>query len=43
MTCWGFGFKRYDLKQQIINVAAQSNCFRPVEFSTALFYTTFDK
>jgi len=42
MTRWGFGFQRYDLKQQIIKVAVQSNCFRLVEFSAALFYITFD-
>jgi len=42
MTFLGFGFKSYDLKQQIITVAIQSNCFRLVEFSTALFYISFD-
>jgi len=35
-------FKSYDLKQQIIKVTVQSDCFRLVEFSTALFYVTFD-
>jgi len=42
MTFLGFGFKRYDLKQQIIKVAIQCNCFRLVAFSTALFYISFD-
>jgi len=37
MTCWGFKFKSYDPKQQIIKVSAQSNCFKLVEFSSALF------
>ena len=42
MSCWSFGFKRYDLKQQRIKVVVQSNCFRLVEFSIALFYRAFD-
>jgi len=42
MTCWGFKFKSYDLKQQIIKVAVQVKCLRLVEFSTPLFYITFN-